>query len=188
MAARLTTSLAFAIDKEKVWARAIFFMCLSALCFAAIELAGQHMVQGVSSYEVVWTRYAVHLLFMGVALGPRYKTRLIQTSHLKLQIARGLCMLGMPICYILAAQAMPVNDVWSVYWLAPLIGLVLSSLMLGEDAGWKRWVANAVGFAGVLLILRPDRGIISLSSLLPIGMGLFFSLHLTLSRIANPDA
>jgi drug/metabolite transporter (DMT)-like permease len=183
MAAHLTTPISFAAEKDRTWVRAIFFMCLSAFSFAVIELIGQHMVQGISSYEVVWSRYAVHLLFMGVALGPRYKTRLIQTSHLKLQIARALCMLGMPIFFLLGVQVMPSNDVWSVYWLAPMIGLVLSAWILGEGAGWKRWAANIVGFIGVLLILRPDRGIFSLAALLPIGMGFCFSLHLTLSRM-----
>lgn len=187
MAARLTASLSFAADQERAWVRAIGFMCLSAFCFAAIELIGQHMVSDISPYETVWTRYAVHLLFMGVALGPRYKTRLIQTSRLKLQIARALCMLGMPICFLLAVQVMPGNDVWAVYWLAPMIGLVLSSLMLGENAGWKRWAGNVVAFTGVLLILRPDQGVFSLAALLPIGMGLFFSLHLTLSRMLRRE-
>lgn len=187
MAAHLTTSASFVADKEKVWVRAILFMCLSALCFAAIELIGQHMVRGVSAYEVIWSRYGVHLLFMGLILGPRYKTRLIWTNHLKLQIARALCMLGMPVCYIVAAQVMPVHDVWAVYWLAPIIGIVLSSLMLGEYAGWKRWFANGIGFVGVLLILRPDRGGVSLAALLPIGMGLCFSLHLTLSRMLRME-
>lgn len=168
-------------------ARAIGFMCLSALCFAVIELIGAHVVVGVNAYEVVWIRYAVHLLFMALVIAPRLRINLLRTGHLGLQIARGLCMLGMPICFVLATQRLPLNDVWTGYWLAPVIGLVLSIVMLKEHAGWKHWAATLVGFFGVALIMRPDHNAIQLVLILPIGMALFFSLHLTLSRILRAE-
>lgn len=185
MIARLTSSVSFAVERE--WLRAIFYMVLSAVCWSAIELAGEHLVSGVSPYQLVWTRYVFHLLFMIVVLGPRYKTTIIQTQRFKLQIARSLCMLTMPVCFILAAQQMPAHDVWSVYWFAPMMVLGISSWLLGEHAGSRHWMAAAFGLIGVLLVLQPDRGIFSLASLLALGMGLSFSLHLTLSRILRVE-
>jgi drug/metabolite transporter (DMT)-like permease len=48
-------------------------------------------------------------------------------------------------------------------------------------------MAAAFGLIGVLLVLQPDRGILSLASLLALGMGLSFSLHLTLSRVLRVE-
>ncbi|HEX2905543.1 MAG TPA: DMT family transporter, partial [Phototrophicaceae bacterium] len=183
MMTRLMASHSETVDEHKMWLWAIFYMAVSAFCFALVEMIGKVTVRGVSPYELIWVRYAVHLLFMGAVLGPRYKTQLVQTSHLKLQIVRGLCMLGMPVCYLLGAQSLPINDVWSVYWLSPLIALGLSSVLLHEAAGWQRWAAVLVGFAGALFILHPDRGAISPAIIFPIGMGVCFSLHLALSRV-----
>ena len=37
----------------------------------------------------------------------------------------------------------------------PLLVAALSVPLLGEHVGWRRWTAIAVGFAGVLIIVRP---------------------------------
>ena len=172
---------------SSVTMRAILYMVLSALCFAVVELTGQVLVQGISPYQLVWGRYAVHLLFMVVVLGPRYKSKLVQTGALKLQILRSMTMLAMPVCFILAASAMPANDVWSVYWSSPLVMLALSTWILGEPAGGKRWIAGLVGFAGMLFVFQPDKGVFSPASVLAFGMGVAISLHLMLSRILRHD-
>ncbi len=167
--------------------QAIFYMILSAICFSVVELTGRQLVRDVSTYQLVWIRYAVHLLFMVVVLGPRYKTRLVRTSRLPLQITRSLTMLGMPLFFIMAVTAMPANDVWSVYWLSPLIALGFSVLVLREPVGRLFWVIGGLGFGAMLLIFRIDSGALSLASLFAVGMGACLSLHLTLSRILRED-
>ena len=42
----------------------------------------------------------------------------------------------------------------------------LSALLLGEQVGWRRWPAAAVGFAGVLVMIRPDFATVGLGHLL----------------------
>lgn len=167
--------------------RAILYMTLSAVCFSVVELTGTNLVRDVSPYQLVWTRYAVHLLFMVVVLGPHYKTRLVRTSRLPLQITRSLTMLAMPLFFIMAVSAMPSNDVWSVYWLSPLIALVFSVLVLREPVGRLFWAIGGLGFGAMLLIFRIDSGALSPASLFAVGMAACLSLHLTLSRILRQD-
>jgi drug/metabolite transporter (DMT)-like permease len=167
--------------------RAILYMIFSSLCFAAVELAGNFYVRNVTAPQLVWSRYAVHLLFMLAVLGPRFKTRLYKTSRLKLQIVRSLTMVAMPLCFILAATHMPTNDVWSVYWLSPAMMLVLSTLVLHEPVGNTRWIVCAIGFVGALLVYRPDGGILNPYSIFAFGCGLAIALHLMLSRILRED-
>ncbi|MCB9453963.1 MAG: DMT family transporter [Anaerolineaceae bacterium] len=167
--------------------QAIFYMILSALCFAVVELTGTQLVHDISAYQLVWGRYVVHLLFMVIVLGPRYKTRLVRTNRLPLQITRSLTMLGMPLFFLWAASTMPINDVWAVYWISPLIALVFSVLILREPVGRIFWMIGIVGFGAMAVYYRADRGILSLGSLYAVGMGACLSLHLTLSRILRND-
>jgi drug/metabolite transporter (DMT)-like permease len=167
--------------------QAIFYMILSALCFSVVELAGAQLVHDVSPYQLVWARYAVHLLFMVIVLGPRYKTRLVRTARLPLQITRSLTMLGMPLFFLLAVSALPVHDVWGVYWISPLIALVFSVLILREPVGKTFWMIGVLGFGAMLLFFRADRGVFSVASLYAVGMGACLSLHLTLSRVLRHD-
>jgi len=50
---------------------------------------------------------------------------------------------------------MPLADLMSVIQLTPLSITAASAVVLGEKVGWRRWTATAVGFLGVLLIIRP---------------------------------
>ena len=167
--------------------RAALFMLLSALCFSLIEITGEHFVTGVSPFEVVWMRYAVHLAFMLIVLAPCYKTTLVRTNRPVLHILRSLTMLGMPVFFVLAATKMPINDVWSLQWLSPLLMLGLSQLILHESANGRQWVIAGLGFVGMSLILHIDKGVLSPYSIFAIGVGVCLALHLTLSRVLRSD-
>jgi len=166
---------------------AIAYMLLASMCFAAIEMVGARLVRGQSALETVWFRYATHLLVMLVVFAPRFRTGLVRTQRLGLQIARSLTMLAMPLCYLLAASHMPSVDVWSVYWTSPIVALALSTWVLGERAGRTRWMASVVGFVGVLVMLHPDPRTLTPAVVLAFGMGVCISLHLMFSRMLRTD-
>src|SRR5689334_1497435 len=117
---------------QNISRRAILCMLIASFCFAAIELLGRYFIHNIPLYQVVWSRYAVHILFMLAVFGPRFKTRLFKTSSIKLQIIRSLTMFAMPVCYVIAFGNMPTGDLWSVYWLSPGIMLALSAFVLRE--------------------------------------------------------
>src|SRR5690606_627907 len=43
-----------------------------------------------------------------------------------------------------------------------------SVIFLGEHVGWRRWMAVAVGFAGVMMIIRPGAASFQFAALLPL--------------------
>ena len=55
----------------------------------------------------------------------------------------------------LALARMPYADLTAIGQLSPLAITAASALLLAEKVGWRRWTATAVGFLGVLLIIRP---------------------------------
>jgi drug/metabolite transporter (DMT)-like permease len=172
---------------KRVTFRAILCMIISAFCFSILEAVGQHFTAGITSYQVIWGRYAVHILFMVVVLGPRYKTKLVKTDRLGLQILRSMTMIAMPVCFLAASQYMPAHDIWAVYWTSPLVMLALAAWVLHEPVGLTRWIAGVIGFGAMLLVFRPDRDIISPAIVLAFGVGLSISLHLMLSRILRQN-
>jgi drug/metabolite transporter (DMT)-like permease len=50
---------------------------------------------------------------------------------------------------------LPLSTAYSIFFVAPLLITALSVPFLGERVGPRRWTAIAVGFAGVLVVLRP---------------------------------
>lgn len=56
---------------------------------------------------------------------------------------------------VTAFTLLPMAEVFSMIFLMPIFVTILSVLLLKEHVGWRRWTAVFVGFAGVLVVLRP---------------------------------
>jgi S-adenosylmethionine uptake transporter len=61
----------------------------------------------------------------------------------------------MAVCVFYALSKLPMSTAYSVQFSGPLFAAGLSTVVLGEKVGWKRWTGIAVGFCGILIILRP---------------------------------
>lgn len=57
--------------------------------------------------------------------------------------------------FVTALTLAPLADVSAVAQAMPLFVTMGAALFLGERVGWRRWTAIAVGFGGVLLVIRP---------------------------------
>jgi S-adenosylmethionine uptake transporter len=56
---------------------------------------------------------------------------------------------------VYAFTTLPLAEAYSLLFLVPAFVTILSIPMLGEQVGWRRWVAVLVGFVGVLIVVRP---------------------------------
>lgn len=59
------------------------------------------------------------------------------------------------ITYVIALAHLPLANVAAVQQALPLAVTMGAALYFGEGVGWRRWLAIAAGFAGVLVIVRP---------------------------------
>ena len=57
--------------------------------------------------------------------------------------------------YALAIALTPISVASAILQASPLVVVLGAALVFGERVGWQRWLVIAVGFAGVLVILRP---------------------------------
>ena len=71
---------------------------------------------------------------------------------------------------------LPIGVVVAGLFTAPIFVLLFSVLFRGQTIGLWRWAAVAIGFAGALLIVRPEDGSLSALSLLPIVAGAFYAI------------
>ncbi|MDA0219924.1 MAG: DMT family transporter [Proteobacteria bacterium] len=79
----------------------------------------------------------------------------LRTRHPGKQMLRGFLIIGSYTCFLLAIQALPLAETASVFFSAPLLIAGLSPLVLKEKVPLHRWIAICIGFAGVLVIMRP---------------------------------
>jgi drug/metabolite transporter (DMT)-like permease len=88
--------------------------------------------------------------------------------------------------YTLAIALTPLSSASAILQATPLVVVAGAALIFGEKVGWRRWTAIAVGFAGVLIILRPGLEGFELLSLLAVVGTLGFAGRDLATRAAPP--
>lgn len=103
--------------------------------------------------------------------------------HPKLVLLRGIAGATSGILAIYAFVTLPFAEAYALIFLSPSIATILSIFLLGEQVGWRRWLAVAFGFGGVLLIVRPGFAIFDARLLLPLLGALLFAIYQILLRL-----
>ncbi len=161
----------------------MILMALAVTLWAALEALAATMVRRYSPYQVVWTRYAVHLGFMIAVWGWREPAKLWRTRRPVFQIARSFLMLGMPVSYVLARRlGVHSSELMSIFWLSPLLIIVIAAALLKEHVSAAQWLAAALGFAGVVFMLEPGALPAWPLWLAPFMMGLTFAAYVAMTR------
>ncbi len=91
--------------------------------------------------------------------------------------------------FFFATAYLPLADVITYYLAVPIFVTAGSAIFLGEQVGWRRWSAVAVGFCGVLVALQPSASSFTWPALIALcGSASFATLMLmTRSLRAAPD-
>ena len=119
----------------------------------------KHVVGDMSPWQAAWLRMCIGLGFMLPWLwqsGIRKAVLSPRLGKLWLRGIFGTCSFALTVYALgelILADAM-VLSFTTPFWVIPL-----AALFLGEYAGWKRVAATALGFAGVLIVLKPQFGI-----------------------------
>ena len=71
---------------------------------------------------------------------------------------RGVFLFGSTIFNFLALQTLQLAETTSIFFFAPMVITALAGPLLGEWAGWRRWLAILPASVGVLVITRPGVG------------------------------
>ena len=103
-------------------------------------------------------RFAVHVVLVLLLFRGWSNPAMFRTASLPLQVLRGVFLFGSTIFNFLALQTLQLAETTSIFFFAPMVITALAGPLLGEWAGWRRWLAICAGFVGVLVITRPGFG------------------------------
>jgi drug/metabolite transporter (DMT)-like permease len=118
----------------------------------AVKLVGQ---TGLPPYEMV----AFLGLFMAMFLGGyglwRRNMQLLRPRSLKRQILRACLDMINNVCVVVALRHLTLTLFYILIFTAPMLITLLSALFLREGLPWRKGLAIAAGFAGVVIAVRP---------------------------------
>jgi drug/metabolite transporter (DMT)-like permease len=106
----------------------------------------------------------------------------VRVRHWRHQFIRILLVVITSACFIGAIRYMPLANAVGIAFAGPLFTVILVGPMLGERVGWRRWSAVAVGFAGLLIVVRPLGVEFQAAALLPLCTAIFSAFRDILTR------
>ena len=133
----------------------IGLMSITFLCFALLDCGAKWLVQALPVLMVVWLRFLFHALFSVALMAPRFGSGALRPRRLKLQLLRAAFMPVMTGLNFWALQYLQLAETGAIQFSVPIIIALIAAPMLGERMDRARWTAIAVGFVGVLVIVRP---------------------------------
>lgn len=149
------TSNASIVDKATP-VSAILLVFASGILFSCLDTGAKYLVlSGTSSQFVAWMRFAVHVVLAFVLLRGWSHFALFRFNSLPQQMLRGALLFGSTFFNFFALKSLQLAETMSIYFFAPMVITALAGPMLGEWAGWRRWMAILIGLVGVLVITRP---------------------------------
>jgi drug/metabolite transporter (DMT)-like permease len=161
----------------------ITLMLSAYFCYTVIDSCAKLLsASGLPTMEVVFVRYLGQFILVLAIFLPRERKALVITKSPWLEVARGLCLLGSTIFNFLAITFLPLTVTSAISFTMPLILCALSIPMLGETVGWRRWLAIAVGFIGVLIIVQPGTEAFHPAVILSLITAVFSALYNLLTR------
>ena len=161
---RLSTLASDRIATLPASIQAAFWITLSGFTFTVSITAVRNVTEELHVLEAVFFRSIFGIAFMLPWLirnGPRAA---LGTKRLGMFMIRGCLAYFITLLYFAAAGLMPIADLTSITFTRPIFGTIAAIFVLSEIVGMRRWIAIAIGFIGMVIIVRPGFQAINLGA------------------------
>ncbi len=147
-------AISAAFDRLPANLRGALWVVLAALTLTIMGAMVKQQAKDIHSFQIVFFR----CLIGGIALFPfilRVGLGSLKTKRPGLHAARVVIGIAAMFCVFYAFAHMPLAEAVAIIFSRPLFAVALAIPFLGEVVGWRRALAAATGFAGVLIMIRP---------------------------------
>ncbi len=169
----------------------IAMMLASVFLFSVMSVLVKAMTEVYPVTEVVFFRNAAALIPVTLAVLMHGGMGTLRTERPGAHLWRSVIGLSAMSMLFWSFDLLPLADAVALNFSSPLFLTALSVPLLGEKVGVHRWSAVAVGFAGVLVMVRPSGDVLQLGALVALGAAFAQALAMVairqLSRTEAPD-
>jgi drug/metabolite transporter (DMT)-like permease len=155
----------------------VALMVFGNVIFAFNDVWQRRIADDIGIVQTVWARSVLFLIIMIFAMRRSDWRELRDAPKPHMQVVRGIFPVLGAFLMIAAMGRIPVADATATFFMSPLIAVLLAMLLLGERIGPEKWLALALGFAGMLVIVRPGSGAFDWAHVLALTTALTVALY-----------
>ena len=152
-------------------------MILAMLAYSFLSWQDATVKWLVNTLPVFQILFMRSLILVAICLtlgGGDLARRAVASPCRALLLRRGVITLAAWFCFFTAARSLPLGQLITLWFTAPVVVALLAAPLLGERVGPARWGAIALGFAGTVAAVQPvDLAISAATTLVLTGAGLW---------------
>jgi drug/metabolite transporter (DMT)-like permease len=166
----------------------VLFMCAACALFPIMNGIVKLLAATYDPAQIVWFRVTLHLVLVALVFLPRLGLSLFRTRHIGSQVVSSVSMLLSTLLFFFAVKNVGVAEAISVSFVGPVLVVLLAWPLLGERISAIGFMAVVLGFAGVLVVIRPGSSVFQWSSVLLVGSATAYAIYqITIRRLAGID-
>lgn len=166
-------------DKERL---AVVTIVFAVFCLSL----GDALIKGESENFTLWQIFVLRSALVVPVLVGIIKwfggDVSIWPKHVGWTLLRSGMLSLMWVAYYAALPHIDLSIAAAAYYTLPLFITIFAAAFLGDTIGWSGWLAIAVGFVGVLLILEPRAEDFNWFAVLPVSSAVLYALSMILTR------
>ena len=164
--------------------RGMLLLFCATILFSVMHALIRHVGEGQHPFEMAFFRN----LFGFIVLAPfflRYGFGILRTQRLDLHALRGSIHVGSMMLFFSAVTIAPLATVAAMTFTAPLFVTLGAVFLLGEQIRYRRMGALFLGFAGVMIVLRPGFGELEVGALMALGSSGIWACAMLMIKILS---
>lgn len=161
----------------------IALMISAMLIFPFLDVCAKFLGEwGIPVIEIVWARLFFGMLITAPILVAQEGIESLKPQEVKFNALRGFFLVASTMMFFGALRYQGVAETLAIYFVQPLFITGLAPILLKEKVGINRWTAVAIGFVGVLIIIRPGYLQLNPGVFLALGAGFGSAITMLLTR------
>ncbi|MEZ5861077.1 MAG: DMT family transporter [Geminicoccaceae bacterium] len=163
---------------------ALGLVIAGGVLFVIMNTLVKFLTTELNPVMLTWARYFFHVAFV-VVVFPKSLLGVLRADRIPFQIGRSVLLLLATITNFIALALLPLAEVASIIFLAPIFVAGLAVLVLRERVVAWRWLLIGLGFSGALIIVQPQSGTFGIGAAAALACAMFYALYQITTRIVR---
>jgi drug/metabolite transporter (DMT)-like permease len=155
--------------------RAAAWMALALLSFSAMAVAGREVVGDLDTFSLMFWRSLLGLIIVFTVVAASGKLAQMKTQRIGLHLTRNVFHFTGQNLWFYAVGLIPLAQLFALEFTTPIWVALLAPLLIGERFTLWRLGTTALGFIGILVVVRPGATAIGIGEMAALAAAICFA-------------
>ena len=164
--------------------RGIVWLSIGAFLFSITDVIVKLLGRKFDPMELALFRYGIGMIIL-TPIFLKMGLENLKTKKIGLHIIRMLLAMLAQVGIFITVINIPLADATAIFFSKPLFTTIIAVFLVSEIVSKRRWSATAIGFLGVIIMVRPGDGSMNLIALVGVAAALTFAIANVLIRVLS---